>query len=480
MLNTIPKNMFNLLYRRNSKNMTINGKINYIRHLYSHGLVHQQDEFYKQELERKNLKLPELERKQKTLLDLINKNRENSNFQLGQARQERREVMTEKTDIKDTLTYHREINHDLLNKISSEITSQFSSKRNLEILLGTLSIAYETNPKNQALRIKRNTESKPIYMSAISALLIQNLIENNYKFNSKYVSEIIQKHEDNETPNSQEMFTEIQKPLVKGIYLQYLGHTSPSSKIMTETDSPPKILTTQEREKLLKLSKNAGKIFFENAVDAIPPKFDTHQEKEEFEKGIESQLSFITSTITSLNNSKSEIGQLLKVCQVYTSFMLPDKPRVVENSHIKAYDIMIQLAKDKKINPIFTSRLLSMMGKFPLGTGLYFFDQDNKSIDKVIVTRTNPENPNEPITKRTLKKFKKVNESEELIISQKSNLYFKEIRRKFDINKTNFRVQFNEGDENLKFYWKPNESLKHGHIDEDKVWEKKQSRRRTV
>ena len=169
--------------------------------------------------------------------------------------------------------------------------------------------------------MSQNKEAKPIYMCAISALLIQKLLEdkdNRHNFKNEYFKNVIIKHTKDGKEDTKAMLSEIQKSLNKAIYIHYVGANSSKSKSLTERLNSSEPLSEKERESLLIDSQNCGRSFFENAIDNIRPKFNSREERDVYEKSIEAETNFISSTTTAIYNLDSEIGQLLKVCETYT------------------------------------------------------------------------------------------------------------------------------------------------------------------
>ena len=190
------------------------------------------------------------------------------------------------------------------------------------------------------------------------------------------------------------------------------------------------------------------------------------------------RFSFIKEVLDPKEGKVAEIQALLKVCQIYSSFILSVKTTVDKELHIKAYDMMEQQAQDKKINPYFATQLLSMMGRFPIGSGLYFTDMrrlnnDYGTIDKAIVIGINPVKEDEPIVRRVTTNYKYRIDSNYGTIARASNLYFPEARepsRFTDKLKVRFKTQFKTQDDDLLFSFRANDAFRTLSISETKLW----------
>ena len=147
---------------------------------------------------------------------------------------------------------------------------------------------------------------------------------------------------------------------------------------------------------------------------------------------------------------------------------------MVDDSHIKAFAIMIQLCKTNKLNKIFVTTLLKMMGRFPPGTGVKINAENSTRIRDGIVSDINPKDVDEPKIKILTKDDKDIKDPDGYVLTKESNMYFIESREKRKFSLVNYVIQHNGGEgDKIKYYWKPNKGLGN-RFSEEIIWKQSQ------
>lgn len=465
----IPLEIRKLLYVQNPKKTSVTSAISDLRRLYSNGLLNQQQIFKDQQIhhkiETKNIYISEI-KSINTQLKTIKNESEKRRLRI-----QKNEIFKQKEGLEEIIQNHRETNHAIINGISNKINAHLSSQKKTEKLLGTLMLNYSTEDSN--LRMLVNSQTKPIYQTTLISLMLKDLIDSKYNFKNSKIKSIVNNLEipkEGKRTDIQENYEilceQLFTPITQAIYIHQLGLNSPQSKKILEENE--QTLNDKQRIEYLKTSQLKSLEFLMYGINVIRPKLDTKQQETEWIQESKSKILFIRDIIKSINSGKGELGEIIKVCQQYTALIIQDKPKYNSGLEIHAYQLMQSRAKEKKINPIFTERLLSTMGQFPIGTGILTYESDYSSIEKAIVTKLYPKNPKEPTIRKVTRRELYQRPKSEETLQQKNNLIFtfknipKDLQEKYKNQPTN---------QNNKpmLFWKPN-SVFGNRIQEQHLW----------
>ena len=147
------------------------------------------------------------------------------------------------------------------------------------------------------------------------------------------------------------------------------------------------------------------------------------------------------------------IANILRIPMIYSSFMLSTKPRHEYPIVYKAYDV-IKSGIDKNIVYVpYANEFLNMVGKFPLGTGLYFIAKDTGQPEKAVVTGLNPPDHTTAIAKQLTRRQIRFDEHSQSLITQQYNIIYEGARRRSDFGSEYFTKQYPNG-----YFWNPAES----------------------
>ncbi|NQZ33226.1 MAG: hypothetical protein HRU06_18305 [Oceanospirillaceae bacterium] len=427
-----------------------------------------------------------------------------------------RELSLEKDELDQLIKPHQEGNRAILDNVVDLLIESKNTRRHFEIILGTLLLNYPIDKKdiNFDKRNEINKVLRPIYQSALMSLLVEKLLLEGFSFKSDFLADLLLpfKGSDNSEEEQEQALIALQKLMVEIIYLKEMGFCSPKSLEVLTRSGENDLLDQQNRDVLRAQSVIDSKAFHHYGVGALTikpnkvkpvvatssaeKKLPTSQVKAMEEKRQQryqaevikaertaqmmqaARFAFIKDVMDSHPEELSEIDELLKVCQVYTSFMLSVKGNVDKELNIKAYDVMQKQAKENKLNRLFTDTLLAMMGRFPIGSGIYFLDlrrhaNEFGSIDKAIVTGLNPQDPDEPEVKRVTTKYKYKLDSGTVRVSKRINLYFEEAREAKSFTyklQIRFKTQFESEDKELFYSFRANDAFRTLSVSEFKLW----------
>ena len=464
-------------------------------------LISKVDGFYEEELDKKYVESANLDSK----ILLQTKRDPNSGTN--------KELTLKKEKLDEIIKPHQESNRKILDGIVNILIEKKNTRRHFEIILGTLLLNYPIDKKDAKFD-KRNDISKvlrPIYQSALISLLIEKLLNDGYSFKSEYLTDLLSPLKEGSEEAQKEALIEFQKIMVEILYLKEMGYFSPKSLEILSRSGENNLLDQQNRDALRAQSIISTKEFHHFGIGALKikpvqikpapveknnAKLDTGQKKALTEKREEkhqalvlkaertalmqqaARFAFIRDVMDANLDEPTEIDDLLKVCQVYTSFMLSVKGSVDKELNIKAYGIMKKQAAEGEINLLFTEKLLAMMGRFPIGSGIYFMDlrrnaNEFGSVDKAIVTGMNPQDADEPEVKRVTTKYKYKLDTGTVRVPKKINLYFEEAREDQCFTprlKMRFKTQFKSADADLLYSFRANDEFRTLAVSETKLW----------
>ncbi len=480
-------------------------KVEKLTHVLYAGIT----EFYDTEIDQKYIESSQLDSK----ILLLSKRDPNSS------------AIRELTLLKDKLDHaikpFQQNNRFVLDKIINILINKKNPKRQLEITLGTILLNYPIDKSDAQFskRVKISETLRPMYQSALLSLLLEKILADGYQFKNAYLKEMLAGYSEWPVDKQSDVLVQLQKLFVEIIHLKEMGLHSPQSQQILARTGQNNLLDIQNRKELLIQSKQCAKEFHhygiggleilpdysaakEIAARRLPDRGDdgklldkaalkalaeqqSDQVSEQEHKAERlaymqhnARFSFIKEVMDPKDGKIAEIQALLKVCQVYSSFILSVKTNVDKELHIKAYDMMEQQAQDNKINPYYSAQLLAMMGRFPIGSGVYFTDlrrlnNDYGTIAKAIVIGINPNKADEPIVRRVTTNYKYRIDSNYGTIARTSNLYFPEARVPelfTDKLKVRFQTQFKSADNDLLFSFRANDAFRTLSISETKLW----------
>ncbi|MFT5709020.1 MAG: hypothetical protein ACI9ES_003327 [Oceanospirillaceae bacterium] len=467
------------------------------------------DEFYAREIDKKYVESSQLDSK-----ILLQSKRDPNNSAV-------REFTFLKENLDQVIKPFQQNNRFILDKIIDILINKNNPKRHLEIVLGTILLNYPIDKLDVKFskRIKISETLRPMYQSALVSLLMDKMLKDGFQFKTPYLAQWLADYNKWDIEHKSTALIQLQKLFVEIIHLKEMGLHSPKSKEILSRAGQNNLLDNHNRQELHAQSKLNAKEFHHYGIGGLEVNADYSAAKElaaqrmdvsgvdgkpyekaEIKEWRENQakkvaereskaehlanmqhterFAFIKDVMDPKGGKVAEIEALLKVCQVYSSFILSVKTNVDQELHIKAYNMMAQQAEAKQINGYFTEQLLLMMGRFPIGSGLYFTDlrrhnNDYGTIDKAIVIGINPVLVDEPIVRRVTTNYKYRIDSNYGTVPRVANLYFPEARdpkRFTEKLKVRFKTQFKTDDNNILFSFRANDAFRTLSISETKLW----------
>jgi hypothetical protein len=474
---------------------------------FTYLLVDRVSEFYHSKIDQKHIESTNLDSK-----ILLQTKRDPNSFAI-------RELRIEKEKLDKKIQPHQQGNRAILDNIIDILINTKNSRRHFEIVLGTILLNYPVDKFDTKFnsRLEMSKMLRPMYQTALISLLIEKLVNNDVTFKSLYLADLLNTYSTDGEQAKADTLLELQKIFVEIIYLKEMGFYSPNSLEILDRAGENNLLDQQNRKELLKSSDISAKEFHHYGVGAveidnkalnlavekkiavIQSKLKTGDQlsaadrekriaeltEKELKKAERTALmkqaerfTFIKDVMDPQINTPREIEDLLQVCRVYSSFILSVKTLVDKELHIKAYDMMQKQSGEKKLNLLYTDTLLAMMGRFPIGSGIYFIDlrrhaNEFGTVDKALVVGLNPRDPDEPVVKRVTTNYKYKIDPRKGVVAKEFNLFFHQARNERNFTnklKIRFSTQFKSEDGDVHFSFRANDAFRTLAISESKLW----------
>lgn len=362
----------------------------------------------------------------------------------------RQHMITQQTKRYENIDHLTDNMLDLLN--NQRIFSQF---------LGT--IVLSTPLPDEKIRCVRNEKFKPIYIAGLMVALFEE-IRITHGFKNSYLKQAMEDMftdpkasfmdiEQNNLSN-EEMAAyreEVLKPIAKAALLLSIGSYSPEVEEIFAGDRY-RLLTPDERTLLVNTIKEKSMMYLKSGIGIPPKRFNTHQEKIDYTEYEKAKLDFMLSFFNEEDRNNTELQRLMKIPVVYSSFMVSTKPDFDYRRIYDAYDTIKKSAVDGELDSQYSKLFLAMVGRFPLGSGIYFLNPETEAIEQAIVSSLYPDNPHSPICKQITRRQLKSMMQQEIIIPPANNIFFETARQKSGYDDEYFTLKY-QG----TFVWNANE-----------------------
>lgn len=317
-------------------------------------------------------------------------------------------------------------------------------------------------------RCPNNEKNRPLYTAALAVQLVaklaqSNLIDNQFiKLHLPNWNELAEAG-GNPDDTPQEILDyqfKVLQPIVFACLLQNMGSYSPEAEALYEGNRYRSV-EEATRKKQIKTIYEKTLLYLKHGVgEPNAAHFDTDTA---FEQEC-LRYRLVEEMLVNYNNPGHLLGNLIRVPMIYTSIILSTKQKFEYPSLFKAYDVISNAIKKGIVKKEVAEMLKTMVGRFPLGTGLYFISKETKMPERAVVTSLNPTVANNAIVKQLTKRQTQFDDTTQVEVSPDYNILFESARRASDFGADYFKKQFPDG-----FYWNPS-SLWERDIDHAKFW----------
>lgn len=362
--------------------------------------------------------------------------------------------------IKQKINSERAQRYQELDHLIDNMLDLLDSPKIFSQFLGT--IALSTPLPDEKVRCVRNEKFKPIYIAALTVALFdqarcQNSFENEYIksniediFTDKTIN-LNMYHPDLSDDCKIKYREEILKPIAKASLMQYIGSYSQEAEDIFKGDRY-RSLQIDERNQLIEVMANKSKDYIKFGIGIPQKRFDKKDERAEYLAYESLKNKFMLDVISSLEVNNNELGDLIRIPMVYASFIVSTKPEYEYEVIYDAFDIIKDGGSRGSYNQKYVDLFLKMVGRFPLGSGIFMIAKENNVIERAIVSSLYPQNVDEPICKQITKnQIQSLNQTE-VIVSKHANIFFESSRHFSEYDDEHFQQKFDND-----FTWNANE-----------------------
>ncbi|MFC3094953.1 hypothetical protein DRW07_17420 [Alteromonas sediminis] len=315
---------------------------------------------------------------------------------------------------------------------SEEETLEQSAKS-----LGTIFLISDA-ASNQLANVHQTL--KPAYKAILSLRLCDAILKSG-SLKHGYLSQYTESHSrfSGNRHWQEKWLTGIARPLIKAAMFQDIGLQHPQAqKILYGIDNnkdPFRVLDEQERKQLLKLNYHYTLDYIKNGLGLPGYVGNSKAERDKFYAEEQDALDFCTEVIAEAFTAKHNVGELIKIPQIYASFVLSTKQGYNRAELPKGYMVIEQLAKNGKLNPKMAEYFLALVGYFPQGFGISYIPFDDTGTARdiyeyAIVNRLCPASPAEPQCRAVTRHLSFIRSGKDLIVKKHQNLYFQSNHKK--------------------------------------------------
>lgn len=312
-------------------------------------------------------------------------------------------------------------------------------------------------PSDQS-RCVSNEKNKPIYIAALSLQLLEDLISKNLVAEEHILNHIpssIPAEDDSEidVPDPEmldDYKKEVLRPIVYAALIHQLGsYSKEADKIYN--GNRYRLLNEKERTTLIDIIFNHSRNYLKYGLGEPERELFNEINPEAYPKAV-ARYDLMDTLLTNYTKSQHPLGNLLRIPMIYASFLMSTKSRHNYTLIYKAYDIL-QSGVDKKVMyPPYTKVFMDMVGRYPLGSGVYFISKETHSPEKAVVVGLNPDNANTAIIKQTTKRQVKYEDHSQTKLTFDYNLFNPEARKASNFSEDYYKKQFPRG-----YFWNPSE-----------------------
>ncbi|MDO6568700.1 hypothetical protein Q4561_16630 [Alteromonas sp. 1_MG-2023] len=303
--------------------------------------------------------------------------------------------------------------------------------------LGTLMLLTQ-GPEGKFARIHQRF--KPLYKAVLVLRLTDKLLDHDtisHKYLSKYRDAISRMRGNRYWKEKWRI--ELGRPLITAALLQDIGLQSPAALTILRGENNKldefRLLEETQRKDLLKLNYHFTMKYVTEGLGIPAYVGNVKEERDRFIQTHNDAQDFVTQLVKDAFVSKTGLGELIKIPQIYASVIFSTKSDYSRKNLPKGFLLIEQLSKKGALNNKLAEDFISIVGYFPQGFGVTFIplNENGQAKDKyecAVVIGLNPAKPAEPICKITTRNQKHISSGQIEVIEKGRNLYFPASRKK--------------------------------------------------
>ena len=306
-------------------------------------------------------------------------------------------------------------------------------------MLGTLHLLCPTEGFN-ALQTKQRF--KPAYKAILAMRLLDKLIDNG-QIDSNYITaryDANARYTDARTELTSFQI-DVLVPLITAAMFQDIGLLHPQAQEILKGKDGKRdqyaVLDKETRIELLKLNYKYTIEYIKYGLGTPVYVGNSKPERAQFVEKEEQKLKLCLDLLVGAQKPKNGIGNLIKIPQIYASFIFSAKPDQTLFDLPKAGLLITKAAKQSSLSELAVDSLLKILGHFPQGYGVAYITENadgsqSDSFEYAIVVELNPKNIYEPVCRIASKNLTFVGNGTTMAMPAKRNLYYPEPRKQLE------------------------------------------------
>lgn len=307
-------------------------------------------------------------------------------------------------------------------------------------LLATLFMLSSTEGKN---RQQMHQLYKPLYKAVLALRLLDKMLLEKKLTNNYIVTRFNTKTRFSSAPNKYSQFQlDVAIPVIIAAITQDIGMQHPEiQRLLKGTDGSIdefRVLDKETRMPLLIMNHEQTQDFISNGIGISVYEGQDPDTKIRYEKKQNNRMKFVLGLLgDAVKPSEGSIGNIIKIPQIYSSFILSTKPVYKIRDLIKVISLLSNAAKHASICATASRCFINLVGHFPLGFGMIYVHahqsgEQLQNYDYGIVTRLNPQQPDAPSCRKITDNSKLGSDSKDFSLKPENNLFYPAVQKSLE------------------------------------------------
>jgi hypothetical protein len=307
-------------------------------------------------------------------------------------------------------------------------------------LLTTLFLLSSTDGKN---RKQMHQLYKPLYKAVLALRLLDKMLLEKKLTNKYIVARFNPVTRFSATPDKYSQFQlDVAIPVIIAAITQDIGmqHTE-IQRLLKGADGSIdefRVLDKETRIPLLIMNHEQTQDFITNGIGISVYEGQDPDKKIRYEKKQNNRSKFVLGLLSdAIKPTEGSIGNIIKIPQIYSSFILSTKPDYNFQDLPKVITVLNNIAKHASICANASRYFIDLVGHFPLGFGIIYVqshqtDEQLQNYYYGIVTRLNPQQPDAPTCRKITNKEEQGAEFKNFTLQPDNNLFYPSVRKKLE------------------------------------------------
>lgn len=312
-------------------------------------------------------------------------------------------------------------------KLSEGKTQQQTELKSSKLLATLFMLSSSDSSKRQQM----HQLYKPLYKAVLSLRLLDKMLEEEKLINSYITTRFDPTTRFSKKAGTYSQFQlDVAIPVIIAALLQDVGMQHPETQRLLKgadgTQDEFRMLDKETRTLLLIINHEQTQDFILNGVGISEYEGSDPEKKQRYEKKQSNRMKFVSGLLLdAVKPSENSIGNIIKIPQIYSSFVLSTKPvyRFLDLPNV--ITVLKNSAKHRFICSHACESFIELVGHFPLGLGmLYLLPHKQDDYYYAIVTRLNPKHPNSPTCRRVTSLDSDNEDQKDFTLSEDNNLFY--------------------------------------------------------